>query len=80
TVTYFPHSAGGKIKYLLEEYVGLDRKHIADMQRQRSRACTILQELRAVLLVAERDKSVGTRSRRVAAARAGVILFGYLPS
>ena len=22
TVTYFPHSAGGKIKYLLEEYVG----------------------------------------------------------
>ena len=27
TFTYFPHSAGGgKIKYLLEEYVGLDRK------------------------------------------------------
>ena len=41
TVTYFPHSAGGKIKYLLEEYVGLDRKQIAYMKRQRSRACTI---------------------------------------
>ena len=40
-VTYFPHSAGGKIKYLLEEYVGLDRKQIAYMKRQRSRACTI---------------------------------------
>ena len=42
TVTYFPHSAGGNIKYLLEEYVGLDRKQIADMKRQRSRACTII--------------------------------------
>ena len=29
TITYFPHSAGGKIKYLLEEYVGLDRKQMA---------------------------------------------------
>ncbi|MFM7978896.1 MAG: hypothetical protein ACKPKO_06230, partial [Candidatus Fonsibacter sp.] len=29
TVTYFHHSAGGKIKYLLEEYVGLDRKQVA---------------------------------------------------
>ena len=26
TVTYFPHSAGGKVKYLLEEYVGLGKK------------------------------------------------------
>ncbi|MFM7982185.1 MAG: hypothetical protein ACKPKO_22985, partial [Candidatus Fonsibacter sp.] len=41
TITYFPHSAGGKIKYLLEGYVGLDRKQIAYMKRQRSRACTI---------------------------------------
>ena len=40
TVTYFPHSAGN-IKYLFEEYVGLDRKQIAHMKRQRSRACTI---------------------------------------
>ena len=41
TVTYFPHSAGGQVKYLLEEYVGLDRGQIAYMKRQRSRACTI---------------------------------------
>ena len=41
TVTYFPHSAGGKIKYLLEEYVGLDRKQISHMKKQHSRACTI---------------------------------------
>ena len=41
TVTYFPRSAGGKIKYLLEEYVGLDRKQIAYMKRQQPRACTI---------------------------------------
>ena len=41
TVTYFPHSAGGKIKYMLEEYVGLDRKQIAYMKKQNSRWCTI---------------------------------------
>ena len=41
TVTYFLHSAGDNIKYLLEEYVGLGRKQIAYMKRQRSRACTI---------------------------------------
>ena len=41
TVTYFPHSAGGNVKCLLDEYVDLDRKQIADMKRQRSRACAI---------------------------------------
>jgi len=41
TVTYFPHSSGGKIKYMLEEYVGLDKKQIAYMKKQNSRACTI---------------------------------------
>ena len=40
-MTYFPHSAGGKIKYLLEEYVGLDRKQISYMKKQHARACTI---------------------------------------
>ena len=40
-VTYFPHSAGGNIKYLLQEPVGLDRKQNAYMKRQRSRACAI---------------------------------------
>ena len=41
TVTYFPHSAGGKIKYMLEEYVGLDRKQISYMKKQNSRWCTV---------------------------------------
>jgi hypothetical protein len=42
TITYFPHSAGGKLKYLLEECVGLDRKQMAYIKKkQRSRACTI---------------------------------------
>ena len=41
TVTYFPNSASGKIKYLLEEYVGLDRKQISYMKKQNSRWCTV---------------------------------------
>ena len=41
TVTYFPHSAGGKIKYMLEEYVGLDKKQIAYLKKQNSRWGTI---------------------------------------
>ena len=41
TVTYFPHSAGGKVKYMLEEYVGLDKKQIAYMKKQNSRWATI---------------------------------------
>ncbi|MFM7978174.1 MAG: hypothetical protein ACKPKO_02565, partial [Candidatus Fonsibacter sp.] len=78
TVTYFPHSAGGKIKYLLEESVGLYRKQIAYTKRQRPRACTIFQkQLPAVLLGAERDRSVGPRQRR-GSARAGVICFWLL--
>jgi len=40
-VTYFPHSVGGKIKYLLEEYVGLDKKQITYIKKQNSRACTV---------------------------------------
>jgi hypothetical protein len=41
TATYFPHRAGGKIKYLLEEYVGLDRNQISHMKKQHFRACAI---------------------------------------
>ena len=41
TVTYFPHSSGGKIKYLLEEYVGLDKKQISYMKKQHSRWATV---------------------------------------
>ena len=40
TVAYFPRSAGGKIKYTLEEYVGLDKKQISYV-KQHSRAATI---------------------------------------
>ncbi len=40
-MTYFPHSAGGKIKYLLEEHVGLDKKQIIYMTKQNSRWCTV---------------------------------------
>jgi hypothetical protein len=29
TMTHSPHSAGGKFKYILEEYVGLEKKLIA---------------------------------------------------
>ncbi|MFM7982976.1 MAG: hypothetical protein ACKPKO_27000, partial [Candidatus Fonsibacter sp.] len=73
TVTDFPHSAGGKIKYLLEEYLGLDRKQIAYMKRQRSRACAVFTVLPALLLVAERALSACSRPRR-GAARALVIV------
>ena len=41
TVTYFPRSAGGKIKYMLEEYVGLDKKQIAYTKKQNSSWATI---------------------------------------
>jgi hypothetical protein len=41
TVTYFPNSAGGKIKYLLEEYVGLDMTQISYMKKHNSRWCTV---------------------------------------
>jgi energy-coupling factor transporter ATP-binding protein EcfA2 len=41
TVTYFPHSSAGKIRYLLEEYVGLDKKQISYMKKQNSRWCSI---------------------------------------
>jgi hypothetical protein len=50
-VTCFPHSAGGKIKCLLEEYVGLDKKQIAYMKRQNSRWCTIFKNYPQVFMV-----------------------------
>ena len=39
--TYFPRSAGGKTKDLLEEYVGLNRKKTAYIKEQRSRWATV---------------------------------------
>ena len=40
-VVYFPHSAGGKIRYLLENYVGVDKKAITRFKRMNTRAVTI---------------------------------------
>ena len=36
-VVYFPHSASGRIKYLLIDYLGLDRKHVGYFRRQNSK-------------------------------------------
>jgi hypothetical protein len=37
---YFPNSANGRIKYFLQEYVGLDKKAIIYIKKQQSRwAC-----------------------------------------
>jgi len=71
TITYFPHNAGGKIKYLLEEYVGLDRKQMAYIKKQRSRACTIFKnypqcymlEHEIGLLDMESDEEVPTKKK-----------------
>ena len=38
---YFPHSAGNKIRYLLENYVGVDKKAITRFKRMNTRAVTI---------------------------------------
>ncbi|MFM7986305.1 MAG: hypothetical protein ACKPKO_44030, partial [Candidatus Fonsibacter sp.] len=53
TVIYFPHSAGGQIKYLLEEYVGIGQE--ADRLHEATAVQSLhdIQELPAVLLVAE---------------------------
>lgn len=51
TITYFPHSAGGKIKYMLEEYVGLDKKQIAYMKKRNSRWCTVFKNYPQVYMM-----------------------------
>lgn len=38
---YFPHSAGGKIKYLLQEYLDIDKKMIKYFKNSNSRYCCI---------------------------------------
>ena len=45
-VVYFPHSASGRIKYLLVDYLGLDKKMIAYFRRQNSRWCCIFKTTR----------------------------------
>ena len=51
TITSFPHSAGGKIKDMLEEYVGLDKEQIAHMKKQNSRWATIFKNYPQVYMV-----------------------------
>jgi hypothetical protein len=41
TVTYFPHSAGNKIRYLLENYIGVDKKQISRFKRMNTRSVLI---------------------------------------
>ena len=41
TVTYFPHSASGRIKYLLIDYLGIDKHMISKFRKSNSRWCTI---------------------------------------
>jgi hypothetical protein len=40
-VIYFPHSAGGKIRYMLETYVGVDKKMMNKFRRMNTRAVCI---------------------------------------
>ena len=40
-VVDFPHSASGRIKYLLIDYLGLDTKQVAYFRRQSSQKCCI---------------------------------------
>ena len=40
-VVYFPHSASGRIKYLLIDYIGLDKKNVTYFRKQNSRFCCI---------------------------------------
>ena len=40
-VIYFPHSAGNKIRYMLENYVGVDKKAIHKFKKMNTRWCCI---------------------------------------
>jgi len=51
SITYFPHSASGRIKYLLEEYVGLDKKTIRYIKKQRSRWATVFRNYPQVCML-----------------------------
>ena len=41
TVVYFPHSASGRIEYLLIDYLGLDKKIVQYFRKQNSLWCCI---------------------------------------
>ena len=48
--TYFPHSANAKIRYFLEDYLGIDKKIIIYFQKQSTRAVTIFQKITMIYL------------------------------
>ena len=48
---YFPQSAGGKIKYLLEEYLDIDRQMIRYFKKANSRHCCISKNYPAAYLL-----------------------------
>jgi hypothetical protein len=55
--TYFPRSSSSKIKYVLLEYLGLDKKQIKDFKKQNSRWISISKNFPGVWL-AEHSKLV----------------------
>ncbi len=50
TITYFPRSAGGRIRCLLENYVGLGKKHMQYLKKQNTRWCTIFKNYPGVYM------------------------------
>ena len=54
--TYFAHSANAKIKYSLENYVGIDKKMISYFKKQNTRAVTIFKQYTMVYLT---DHEIG---------------------
>ena len=51
TITYFPHSGASKgIKYLMEQYCGIDKKDIAIAKKSGSRWCTIYKNYPCVIM------------------------------
>ena len=48
---YFPSSAGGRIKYFLQEYVGLDKKTIKYIKQQNTRWCAIFKNYPQIFLL-----------------------------
>ena len=41
---YFPRSSSSKIKYVLTEYLGLDKKHIARFKKMNSRSICVIKK------------------------------------
>ena len=57
-VIYFPHSASGRIKYLLIDYLGLDKEMVQYFRKQSSRWCCVFKKLSYGLHVGTRDSFV----------------------